>query len=208
MGKAIIWDLDGTLFNSYGVIVDSIFLTFQECGIQMSLDEIHRHAINFSIQSLFANTAGEWGISAEQLHTRYSQISSSKYLEIEPMQNAMEVLCALQNKGVEHYVFTHRGKTTVPVLENLGMLDFFKEILTSQSGFARKPDPQGIVYLLKKYKLDPVHTYYVGDRRLDMQCAKNAGISGILYLPKGSIDVSGGEGSFIVRDLQEILKII
>lgn len=208
MKKAIIWDLDGTLFDSYGVIVESIFLTFQENGIPMSLEEIRRHAINFSIKSLFAGTAGKWGVSSEELHSRYSKISSDKYLEIKPMQNAMETLLILAEQGIEHYVFTHRGKTTLPVLENLGMTGFFKEILTSQSGFARKPDPEGIMYLLKKYELDPKNTCYVGDRSLDMECAKNAGIPGVLFLPKGSIDVSGGAEIHIIHDLLEIQKII
>ncbi|MBQ8360079.1 MAG: HAD-IA family hydrolase [Oscillospiraceae bacterium] len=208
MKKAIIWDLDGTLFDSYGVIVESIFLTFQENGIPMSLDEIHRHAINFSIKSLFAGIAGEWDVSAEELHSRYSRISSGKYLQIKPMQNALETLRTLTERGIEHYVFTHRGKTTIPVLENLGMTGFFKEILTSQSGFARKPDPEGILHLLEKHDLDPKHTCYVGDRRIDMLCARNAGISGILFLPEGSIDVSGGAETGIIRDLQEILNII
>lgn len=208
MKKAIIWDLDGTLFDSYGVIVESIFLTFQESGIPMSLDEIHHHSINFSIKSLFASVAGEWGVSAQQLHSRYSQISSGKYLEIKPMHNARQTLQALAEQGVEQYVFTHRGKTTLPVLENLGMTGFFKEILTSQSGFARKPDPEGIAYLLNQYDLDPKHTCYVGDRSLDMECAQNAGIPGILFLPEGSIDVSGGAETYIVKNLLEIRSIL
>lgn len=208
MKKAVIWDLDGTLLDSYGVIVESIFLTFQESGIRLSMEEIHRHAISFSIKSLFADVAGKWGLSSEQLHLRYSQISSGKYLEIKVTENAVETLRALADQGVEHYVFTHRGKTTIPVLENLQMTGFFKEILTSQSGFARKPDPEGIDYLLKKYDLDPEHTYYVGDRSLDMECAKNAGIPGILFLPESSIDVSGGAESFIVHDLSDVLNII
>jgi len=208
MKKALIWDLDGTLFDSYGVIVDSIFLTFQECGIEMSIDEIHHHAINFSIKSLFASVAGVWGVSPEHLHARYSQISSGKYLEIKPMINALETLQELSKSGVEHYVFTHRGKTTMPVLENLGMTAFFKDVITSQSGFPRKPSPEGIIFLLKKYGLDQNNTYYVGDRSLDMECAKNAGIPGILFLPQGSIDVSGGAESYIVHELLEIQNII
>ena len=208
MKKAVIWDLDGTLFDSYGVIVESIYLTFQEQGIDLPLEDIHRYAINFSIKALFAKVAGEWGVSAEELHRRYSQISSGKYLEIQPMKNAMEALRVLTKLGVEHYVFTHRGKTTIPVLENLEMMGFFGDILTSQSGFARKPDPEGITYLMSKYKLDPECTYYVGYRGLDMECARNSGIPGILFLPKGSIDVSGGAETFIVRDLMDIFNII
>ena len=88
------------------------------------------------------------------------------------------------------------------------MASFFREVVTSQSGFARKPAPDGILYLVEKYGLEPENTYYVGDRSMDMECAKNAGVSGILFLPERSTDVSGGGERYIVKDLLEILKIV
>lgn len=208
MKKAVIWDLDGTLLDSYDVIVESIYLTFQEFGICITRESIHQHTIEFSTKSLFHQIAEQYGLPAEQLQQRYSHISGSKYMEIKPMQHAMEILQALDARGVQNLVFTHRGRTTIPVLDNLGMTGFFAQILTSQSGFARKPDPEALLHLLGKHGLDPMQTYYIGDRSLDMECAKNAGISGILFLPEGSIDVSGGAETQIIGDLMELLTII
>ena len=206
MKKAIIWDLDGTLLDSYDVIVDSIYRTFLENDISCSKEEIHRHAIRFSINSLFSAYAQQRGIDVHLLKQRYSQISSGMYMDIKVMNHGREALQALTDKGVENYVFTHRGKTTIPVLDNLELTPFFREIVTSQNGFARKPDPEGLHYLMAKYDLHPAATYYVGDRSLDMECAVNAGISGVLYMPEGSIDVSGAE-TYLIKDLLEILNI-
>ena len=208
MKKAVIWDLDGTLLDSYAVIVDSIYFTFLEFGIAMTKEEIHQHTIRFSTKSLFRKMSEEYGLCAQEIQTRYGQISGTKYKEIRKMAQATEVLEALDTQGVENYVFTHRGKTTLPVLDHLKMTSFFRQILTSQSGFARKPDPEAIQYLIQKYALDPGKTWYVGDRAIDMECAKNAGISGILYLPDHAIDVSGGAESVIVKELMEIASIV
>ena len=208
MNKTLIWDLDGTLFDSYDVIVESIYLTLKENGVDMPREEIRQHAIEFSIKSLLTNISLETGISTERMQQRYAQISGSRYLQIRPMVNAVQVLEKLQAEGVSNLVFTHRGKTTMPVLEHLNMSRFFSEIITSQSGFARKPNPEGLLYLIDKYHLDPATTYYVGDRSLDMDCAKNAGIPGILYLAPGCVDVSGGSETYIVRNLLDILKIL
>lgn len=208
MKKAVIWDLDGTLFDSYDVIVESIWFALKENGVDMHLEEIHRHAIAFSIKSLFATVSAQTGIPVESLSSAYTRISTGKYLQIKPMKNAIEVLSRLQNAGVENYVFTHRGKTTVPVLGNLDMKAYFREVVTSQSGFARKPDPEGLRYLIEKYCLNPAYTFYVGDRRLDMDCAANAGITGILYSAPGCVDVSGDAEKHIIRDLLEIIQII
>lgn len=208
MRKAVIWDLDGTLFDSYDVIVESIYLALAEHGIIMDIDEIHKYAIAFSIKALFSKISEEYNVSVETLNSDYSRISTGKYLQIKPMRGAIETLTALEQLGIENYVFTHRGKTTVPVLENLKMNRFFREVVTSQNGLARKPNPEGIIYLMEKYDLSPEHTWYVGDRSLDMDCAKNAGIPGVLYLPQGAVDVSGGSEQYIVKDLLAILQVL
>ena len=41
-----------------------------------------------------------------------------------------------------------------------------------------------------------------------MACAKNAGIQGILFLPQGSIDVSGGGEAHIINELMDLQTII
>ena len=208
MKKAVIWDLDGTLLESYHVIVESIYLTFLEAGIEMTQEKIKEYAIRSSSSSLFYAVADEKGIDVATLFARYRQISGSKYKQITAIDGALETLQALQQKGFEHYVFTHRGATTVPVLDHLGMTDFFGEILTSRSGFARKPDPEALTYLIQKYALEPEHTYYVGDRSLDIACANNAGIAGILFRRAGDLDVSDGTEKYIVSELTQLLEIL
>lgn len=208
MKKAVIWDLDGTLLESYHVIVESIYLTFQEAGFEMSREKIKEYAIRSSSSSLFYAVADEKGIDVAALFERYRQISGSKYKLITAMDGALETLQGLQARGVAHYVFTHRGNTTVPVLDHLGMTSYFGEILTSRSGFARKPDPEALTYLIQKYALDPKNTFYVGDRSLDIACANNAGIRGILFRRPGDLDVSDGTEMTVISELTQLLHII
>lgn len=60
-------------------------------------------------------------------------------------------------------------------------MDYFTEIVTTANGFARKPDPEGVNYLVEKYQLDKASTYYVGDRTLDVDVAFNSGIQSINF---------------------------
>ena len=62
---------------------------------------------------------------------------------------------------------------SIPIRERMPLSSYgtwvwnlFTEILTSQSGFARKPDPEAAMYLMEKYGLEPEKTYYIGDRSL------------------------------------------
>lgn len=208
MNTAVIWDLDGTLFDSYPVIVESIYLTFQEAGIHLSREEIKEYAIRASSNALFYDAADERGIAAEALFERYRQFSRARYTQIVPMDGAMETLELLHRQNIRQFIYTHRGKTTIPVLDHLKMTSYFDEILTSESGFARKPSPEAVDYLIQTYDLDREHTYYVGDRGLDMACAKNAGIAGVLLRRPGDLDVADGTETYIVSDLKKILDIV
>ena len=105
-------------------------------------------------------------------------------------------------------MYTHKGRKAYDILKNLGMLAYFREIVTGENGFPRKPSPEGIQYLLEKYRLNRRSTFYVGDRNIDMECAQNANIQGILYLPKDSVVERTGREDHIVDDLIKIKEIV
>ena len=147
------------------------------------------------------------GITFDNMKKRYSEISDIKKLTIQTVPNAKEVLDKLTEHGTENFVFTHRGKSTETVLKNLELYHYFKEIISSQSGFPRKPEPDAINYLIKKYDLDRMNTYYVGDRTVDMDCAKNAKVNGILFLPTNSFCEANGTEKYIVHNLLEIADL-
>ena len=62
-------------------------------------------------------------------------------------------------------------------------------------------------YLISKYRLDKENTFYVGDRSIDMECAKNSGVKGILYLKPDGVGEASGFEDYIVTDLMDITKI-
>lgn len=206
-GSAFIWDLDGTLLDSYKVIVDSLYETYREFGLELSKPEIHQHSIRYSVSSFLALMEEKKGIPARDAQQRYSRISDGKKLEITLMPHAKEILQELSDRGAQNFVYTHRGVTTMPVLEHLGIAGCFREILTSVSGFARKPSGEAVRYLMEKYSLDPERTFYVGDRSLDMECAKDAFARGILFLDPNGVGEPTGAEDFVVHDLMEIAEI-
>ena len=205
---AFIWDLDGTLLDSYAVIVPSLYKTCCEFGIDFDEEEIHKDVISHTVGDFIVKAEQKSGIPGDILIKRYTEIKDSAMLNIKPITNAAEILRFLQKQKVPNFIFTHRGNSTEIVLKNTGLYEYFDEIVTGKDGFPRKPDPSALIYLIRKYNLDKDNTFYVGDRTLDAECAENAGIKSIFYLPMDSPAVPSGRETHVVNDLLQIKEII
>ena len=205
---AFIWDLDGTLIDSYGVIVDSLYQIYKEKGFDIDKQEILHDVINESVSYFIMKMEARFGVPFEDLKDRYSIISHNAKNNIKAMKHAKEILKFIKDNNIPNYVFTHRGVTTESVLKNIGIYEYFDEIANSLSGFKRKPDPEGINFFVNKYHLDKNNTYYVGDRPMDILCADNAHVKSIMFMPTGSVAVPTGKETYIVKDLLQIKDII
>ena len=205
--KAYIWDLDGTLLDSYGVIVSGILETWRSYGLRAEREEVNEQVIRHSVTFYLKTVADSSGLPFDEMKDRFDRIVDQRKGEIGAIPHAKEALEALRHKGARHFVYTHRGETTAAILRQIGLYDCFDEIVTAENGFPRKPEPDAVLYLMQKYDLDPHAVYYVGDRTLDMDCAQNAGIQGILYLPAGSYCIPNGSETRIVHDLLEIGEV-
>lgn len=204
--KAYIWDLDGTLFDSYGAIVSSLVDVARAYGAADPPEEILKAVKQGSVSGYLRDLSAGCGKSTEELYQMYRTVSHAKAGEIILIPGAAETLEALQDQGAKHFVYTHRGTTTGPLLERLGIKAYFTEIVTSQSDFRPKPSGEGVTYLLEKHGLDRMKTAYVGDRTLDVLCAKDAGVQAILYLPEDSCVEPTGKEDRIIRDLADLTE--
>ena len=198
---AFIWDLDGTLLDSYEAILSGIEETFAQFSIPFDKEKVREFILKFSVQDLLEQVAEERKLDAEVLNQVRAQSLSEKNAQVVLMPGAREVLAWADEAGIQQFVCTHKGDNALTILRDLGLESYFKEILTSQSGFARKPSPEAANYLLDKYQLDPEKTYYIGDRTLDVEFAKNSGIQSINFLE------SSFEGNHMIQALADIPHI-
>ena len=198
---AFIWDLDGTLLDSYEAILSGIEETFAQFSIPYDKEQVREFILKFSVQDLLVQVAEERKLDVEMLNQVRAQSLAEKNAQVVLMPGAREVLDWTDQVVIRNFVYTHKGDNAFTILRDLGLESYFTEILTSQSGFARKPSPEAATYLLDKYQLDPEKTYYIGDRTLDVEFAQNSGIQSLSFLE------SSYEGNHRIQALADIFRI-
>ena len=195
---AFIWDLDGTLLDSYEAILSGIEETFAQFSIPYDKEQVREFILNFSVQDLLEQVAEERTLDAEILNQVRAQSLAEKNAQVVLMSGAREVLSWADRVGIQQFVYTHKGDNALTILRDLGLESYFMEILTSQSGFARKPSPEVATYLIDKFQLNHDNTYYIGDRTLDVEFAQNSRIQSINFLE------SSYEGNYRIQALADI----
>ena len=179
---AFIWDLDGTLLDSYEAILSGIEETYAQFSIPFDKEKVRAFILKYSVQDLLVQVAEERGLDVDRLNQVRAQSLAEKNAQVILMPGAREVLAWANQQGIQQFVYTHKGDNALTILRDLGLDVYFTEILTSQSGFARKPSPEAATYLISKYHLKPERTFYIGDRTLDIDFAQNSGIQSINFL--------------------------
>ena len=184
---AFIWDLDGTLLDSYEAILAGIEETYRQFSLPYNQKEVRAFILKYSVQDLLEQVAKERGLDVGLLNQVRSQSLAEKNAQVVLMPGAREVLAWADKQGIQQFVYTHKGDNAFTILRDLGLDSYFTEILTSQSGFARKPNPEAATYLINKYHLNSDRTYYIGDRTLDIEFAQNSGIQSINFLESPAV---------------------
>ena len=197
---AFIWDLDGTLLDSYEAILSGIEETFGQFAISYDKGKVREFILKYSVQDLLMQVAEERKLDVEVLNQVRAQSLAEKNAQVVLMPGARDVLAWAEESGIQNFVYTHKGDNAFTILRDLGLESYFTEILTSQSGFARKPSSEAATYLIDKYQLNHDNTYYIGDRTLDVEFAQNSGIQSINFLE------STYEGNHRIQALADISR--
>ena len=176
---AFIWDLDGTLIDSYPVTLKALEATYRHFNLVYDQEYVEHYIIEQSIRQLIQDLVSAGQVEYRAFVDYLKQETAARDAEILLMPHAKETLQVLQAQGAQHFIYTHKDNSTYFVLENLGIRSYFQEVITIENGFKRKPDSEAIDYLVDKYQLDKSNTYYVGDRLLDVEAAKKAGIKSL-----------------------------
>lgn len=180
--KNILWDLDGTLFDTYPAITYAFNKTLAEMGFPIAMnivDGLVRQSLAHCVQGL----AQRFNIDPEMLRNHfedsYKMISPKNQPPYPGVKKVCEQVC---KNGGKNIILTHRGVASSQTLIDVhNLAHLFSAIYSVEQGYPRKPDPAMAQAAVHDHGLLPEETLMIGDRVMDVHAGRAAGIKTGLF---------------------------
>ena len=168
-----IWDLGGTLLDNYEMSAQAFVKALATFGVKASHDEVY-DKLKISTDIAIA----EFAQNIPNFLEVYKQLES-EYLEKPTLfEGAREILQTIVASGGRNFLVSHRNKQVLSLLKKTELMPYFTEVITSENGFARKPNPESLLYLKEKYQIK--EALVIGDRDIDKIAGQSAGFATLL----------------------------
>ena len=180
----IIWDFDGTLFNTYPAMCRDLQAVMEGLGVHASLEDLLPR-FTTSRETVLAWCGEQAGMTAQEVDQIYrAWVTEHGQPEAYPFPHVRSILERFQAAGGRNFVFTHRSGSVHDYLAGADLTKYFTDVVSAGTTYARKPAPAGNLHIIETHGLDKARTLAVGDRELDVLAAKNAGIHACLFSPE------------------------
>ena len=203
--KHLIYDFDGTLSDTYPCFTEAVLQLLKAHGLSDSYESVYA---NLKVSVGHAIKCYDFGdIEHAALRKEFHKYHDELAVEIQNLYpEAEEILRYAMAQGHKNYLYTHSGRIVKILLEKWGIADCFEDIIDSTMKFPTKPAPDALNYLCEKHGLDKSECIMIGDRDIDTDCGRNAGMKGCLFDPEHYYD--DADVDYRIQNLLELKNII
>ena len=173
--RAVIFDLDGTLADTFPLIVASWNAAVSEpLGRAFAPEEvIARFGVPDSVMLRRDLPPAAWERAIQTYHEYYE----AQHGMVAPFAGIQEMLDALLQADVPLGLMTGKGRPAADItLRKLGWEGVFGSVITGEDVIAQKPEPEGVLLVAQQLGAAAEHCIYVGDMPVDIEAGRNAGM--------------------------------
>ena len=174
--RAILFDLDGTLIDTWKLYVESFRRALTPyLGHVPTDDEMFAHKPRTERSFLLGWLGDEQG---ERAHADFGRHYAELYGAMSEgvYDGAREMLAALRSAGYPLGIVTGKGRHAWETTEAAAGLGPFDVVVTEDDVAAPKPDPEGLLAAARALAVPPAKIVYVGDSHADFTAGRAAGM--------------------------------
>ncbi len=209
--RAVIFDLDGTLVDSYEPITVSLNAARAHFGLPpVSVDQVRRE-VGHGLEALVALHLGEERVAegVRVFRETYARVFREG---MRPIPGAVEAARELARRGLALAVCSNKpSRFGRPILDAVGLgPEVVPVVLGPEDGVPTKPEPPMLRRAMELLGVPPEDTVYVGDMPLDVESARRADSTHFL-VPTGSATLEqlvATPGARIVMSHDELVRQI
>ncbi|MEJ7554171.1 MAG: HAD-IA family hydrolase [Aquificaceae bacterium] len=174
--KAILFDLDGTLIDSYRDIAIHLNKTLKDFNKpQVEIQEV-KYMVGGGARELLKRFFQD-GILEEALKVFREYYLKEPVIHTKPFDGIMEVLERARSKGIELAVVTNKMESLSKViLQELSMAEYFSVVIGGDTLSEKKPSPLPVLEALRHVGALPSEAIIVGDTEADLKAGRLAGV--------------------------------
>jgi len=207
----IIFDLDGTLIDSRVDLANSVNHTRVQLGMSLLPNELIYSYVGDGASMLIRRAFGREPAEAELNEALEIFLTHYKLHLLDNTVLYPGVLEALEDLvSLTLTVLTNKPvNPSNTILQGLGIEEKFAIVYGGNSFQQKKPDPIGVLKILKETGTFRERALMVGDSRIDIETGANAQIAtcGVTY-GLASDTLAHARPGFLIDDLRELLKIV
>ncbi len=179
--NTVIFDLDGTLLNTLTDLTDAINHMLAAHRFPLRKEEEIRRFLGNGAKQLVCKSLPD-NIDETTLNLYLKEYlewySNHSALTTAPYEGILPLLEELDHRGIQTAVVSNKGDLQVKALveKHFPTVSF---AIGERENIRRKPYPDGVLEAMRFLRAEPDKTLLVGDSEVDIQTAKNAGITSV-----------------------------
>ncbi len=171
--KNWIFDLDGTLVDSFSHYFRSLESIFEEHGKVFS-DDLKHSALTDHLRDFFARHLGTDRV--EPAFERLQVVSNADAEKIKPFGGMIEILEHLKSRGSRIAIWTNRDHESASlIVKHAGLGSYVDAFVSGTCVSLRKPHPEGLLRIVDQFGCDISQVAMVGDHEYDVSSARDVG---------------------------------
>lgn len=182
MVKAVIFDLDGTLIDTIAELANASNYALVKLGFPTWEIKDYRGFVGNGITRLLLRSLPQDAKDRiDEARRLFNEYYSVHLLDnAPPYEGVPQLVKELKRRGIRVCVNTNKAQTFAKALAESVFPGEFEIVIGDEGGFPRKPDPAAALYLAEKMGAAPSECIFMGDSGVDLETAKNAGMTSVL----------------------------
>ena len=212
--RAVIFDLDGTLLNTYEDLANAVNYALNECGFPVHDNEKYKYFCGNGTDVMITRALPEKSRDNEnlkkvrELYFKYYDAHSGECTR--PYDGIVNTLSILKEKGIKLAVVSNKIDFMTKAVCNEYFGDIFDFVTGQCDGIIPKPDPSMVFKAMDIMGVTADRCLFVGDTGVDALTGKNAGIFtvGVLWGFRDEAELLENGASAIISKPEELLNYV